>query len=352
MSATKNKQYGTVDIVKFFCALLIVCAHYISEYTEGRISALIEYASSLYVIVVPFFFVCSGFLLFSKLQTVEDGKGGIVLNYIKRNLVMYAGWSIIYFVFKLLSWFRYGCSAREILQYILNAIFYSTYSTIWFLPALCVGVWLTWKFIENERYKFLIATAGILYLVGTLGVSYSFLIKGTFLENVLEVYNFVFVSTRNGLFNGFPFVALGAMVAKNITNIQKRSIKLDSVITVVSGCGFVLEALIIKLKFDAMNVNTLLLLIPFSYFFFSVLVRIRFDTNGITIWMRKMSTTVFLCQRIYLTAIPELFKDGIISSVLLGNPYIGLAVLLFLVLITAELILIAGKKNSLVAKLC
>ena len=66
METMKKEKYGAIDIVKFLFAILIVCAHYISEYADGRINKFIEYASSLYIIVVPFFFVCSGFLLFTK----------------------------------------------------------------------------------------------------------------------------------------------------------------------------------------------------------------------------------------------------------------------------------------------
>lgn len=87
METMKKEKYGAIDIVKFLFAILIVCAHYISEYADGRINKFIEYASSLYIIVVPFFFVCSGFLLFTKVLSkpseYEAGKN-LIKNYIKR----------------------------------------------------------------------------------------------------------------------------------------------------------------------------------------------------------------------------------------------------------------------------
>lgn len=60
-----KEQYPFLDIVKFLLALLIVCAHFISENAMGRINPLIDYLSSLYIIVVPFFlcvvvFYCFG----------------------------------------------------------------------------------------------------------------------------------------------------------------------------------------------------------------------------------------------------------------------------------------------------
>ena len=47
METMKKEKYGAIDIVKFLFAILIVCAHYISEYADGRINKFIEYASSL-----------------------------------------------------------------------------------------------------------------------------------------------------------------------------------------------------------------------------------------------------------------------------------------------------------------
>ncbi len=69
-----KKQYVFMDICKFFCALLIIISHYISENAVHRISTIIDYSSSLYIIVVPFFFACSGFLLCEKIIEQDNEK--------------------------------------------------------------------------------------------------------------------------------------------------------------------------------------------------------------------------------------------------------------------------------------
>lgn len=66
METMKKEKYGAIDIVKFLFAILIVCAHYISEYADGRINKFIEYASSLYIIVVPFFLFVAVFCCLPK----------------------------------------------------------------------------------------------------------------------------------------------------------------------------------------------------------------------------------------------------------------------------------------------
>lgn len=356
METMKKEKYGAIDIVKFLFAILIVCAHYISEYADGRINKFIEYASSLYIIVVPFFFVCSGFLLFTKVLSKpsesEAGKN-LIKNYIKRIFFMYIGWSCIYVSFKIVAWVKFGCSIEEILQYIIKAILYSTYATIWFLPALCIGILITWFFVRRKWLTGLIITANIAYLIGAMGVSYSFLVENSVFAPVLETYNYFFGSTRNGFFNGFPFVALGAYIAYyNIHKTSDHTLIKHFIFSCVFSIAFVIEACILKFGFNTVNANTLIMLVPFTYYFFSYLIDIPIKSNKCFKWMRKMSTTIFLCQRIFLTAIPSVSPKGITLSVLNGNPYVGLIFLLFMVLITAEVIIAIGRKNNVVAKLC
>ena len=139
----RKTEYGFVDVMKFLLALLIVSSHYISENAVGRINSLIDYCSSLYVIVVLFFFACSGFLLFRKLKGEADDWMKVKA-YCKKILIMYAGWSGLYFLLTALTWIRFGTTAENVLHYLLNAFTYSTYKTIWFLPATVIGVLLTY----------------------------------------------------------------------------------------------------------------------------------------------------------------------------------------------------------------
>ena len=68
-SLIQRKNYWSLDVAKFFCAILIISAHFASEW--GTFPTLVDYAFSLYVIAVPFFFCCSGFLFFKKLNTLN-----------------------------------------------------------------------------------------------------------------------------------------------------------------------------------------------------------------------------------------------------------------------------------------
>ena len=98
MSETIRKNYNSLDLAKFICAVMIICAHFAAEW--GHFPTKIDYIFSIYIIAVPFFFTCSGFLFFAKLnRTRREEHKAVFVKYIKRILIMYAVWSLIYFMF-------------------------------------------------------------------------------------------------------------------------------------------------------------------------------------------------------------------------------------------------------------
>lgn len=349
-------QNGTIDVVKFLCALLIVTAHFITENAENKVPSFVNYFVSLYVIVVPFFFVCGGYFLFRKIFSEREKGKVYIKNYLKKILIMYLAWSAVYVLFKIAAWIRFGVTFDEITQYLFRAILYSTYKTIWFLPALGIGVLITYLLEKKFGMKITLIVAGCFYLIGALGVSYSFILKGTPAASVLDTYNYFFESTRNGVFNAFPFVTLGALLAagkiKTDVTEKRSSVVPDLIFTLLFGALFVAEAFLIKTKFSAVNANTLLFLVPFSYFFVKLCLSIPMPSNKVTLWMRKMSTVIFLCQRVFLTALPVLLPESIFASVLSGNCYIGLTAVLISVLAVSALLLLLSKKIKFFSYFC
>jgi len=348
----KNSSYGLIDIVKFIFSILIIAAHYISEYADGRVNSRVEMGSSLYIITVPFFFACSGFFLFSKI-IAKDGNEyySEVKKYVARIAIMYMGWSIIYILFQIAVWIRFGIEAGSLFVYILHCFTYSTYKTIWFLPALMVGVLLTALIYKKFGYKMLIIISTVAYFFSVIGVSYSFILSETPIESILSMYNYIFESARNGLFYGFPYVTIGFIVA------YKKGYETHSVrnkycaLTFLCGILFVIEAFLIKFLFHAINVNTLITLVPFTYCFLYFVTCIKTRQNNIFVFIRKISTTAFLCQRIFLSAIPELIPEGHWRQLMDGNAYVALCVIICVILAVSALIVWIGEKSKVVSAL-
>ena len=348
-----KRQSGAVDFLKFLCALLIVVAHYVTENATGRIHPLVDYGVSLDVIVVPFFFACGGYFLFRKVFAAPETAGQTIRTYLRRIGLMYGLWSVVYIGLQIATWIRFGVTTETVVRYILNALTYSTYRTIWFLPALCIGVGLVWWIYRKKGMKHTLIWAAICYLIGCLGVSYSFLLDGSAtLSGGLRGYEYVFSSTRNGLFNGFPLVAVGGLIAHQEHKGIRFQLRRDLLLTACFGVAFLAEALVLKLVFDAVNVNTLAMLVPFTYFLVRSCLGISLSSGKVLKWMRAMSTTIFLCQRIWLTALPELFPNTFFARVLSGNPWLGLCWVLGMTLVTAAALQWLGKRNRLFGAMC
>lgn len=142
MNVQERRENSLIDLFKFLFSILIVLAHYAAEY--GHFPALLDRAFSLYIVVVPFFFACSGYFLEKKILNSQANMDEIFARYIKRILCLYAAWSVVYCAFKILSWLLHGVTWAEVAHYIHTALVFTTYPTIWFLPACVVAALITW----------------------------------------------------------------------------------------------------------------------------------------------------------------------------------------------------------------
>lgn len=338
---TTRVHYNAMDVVKFLSAILLVCAHTASE--RVSLPKMLDLCCSLYIITVPFFFIASSFLFYKKLDSLSESEQQLSYErYSKRIWIMYLAWSLVYFCFVVTKWITNGLVTQDIIRYFHHALVFTTYPTIWFLPALWIGVSLVYIL----RYRLKWSNAGVfilslvLYCIGAIGYSYHSL--SPFLEAVNDAYTSVFVTWRNGVFNAFVYAFIGYIVAIRGGASLKKSI----IGTIVWGILFLFEAFTMKRIVPSADANFLFLLIPFSYFFFSLISQIKLPESKIYIPLRKMSMLMFVSQRIFLTAIPSIVVAGTISGPwdIMDNGVLALGVVLVEVFIFSYLIMIGAKK--------
>lgn len=319
-----GKTYNGLDVAKLVCAVMILCAHFAS--TWGHFPALLDFGFSIYVIAVPFFFACSGFLLFEKLGRMEaEGKKAAVGKYIRHIAMMYLCWSAVYFVFVLIGWMQDKASAGVMLAYFHRALVFTTYATIWFLPALLVGVLAVYFLSKKLSLQVVLAIGLAFYLAGTLGYSYAFLISGCpRMESLYRLHDDIFITTRNGVFNGFPFVALGAWIS---TREKRMPLALSGTLAFLSLALVAGEAVALKVGFGVRGVDTALALVPFTFFFMEFLLALKLQDRKIYPQLREMSTMIFLSQRLFITALPSILPAAW-AGVAFGNSYLGLGLTL------------------------
>lgn len=332
------KQYKTIDLFKFICAILIIVLHTSPFASYSKILTFV-FRNIVTVIAVPFFFATSGFLTFSKLNTLADEseRKKYFFKYVKRILQMYLIWSAVYFVFVVYKWIRDGFSYMSVVIYIRNFFFEGSYSTIWFLPALLTATVLVYLLSIKFQTKNILVMAAPFYLFGLLGSSYFGIAeKIPLLNDIFGVYYTCLKSVKNGLLFGFIFVALGAYIAERQDNIK---------ITPMN-CLAGFSASMILLAVESLTINILdindkgcdlvLSLIPTTIFM--LLLALKWQPGGsdkMYLVFRKYSLLMFLVQRIPISIIELFLNDTILmtNSIVNFTVIFGVTMLLSFVII-------------------
>ena len=338
---TAKVNYNAMDVVKFLSAILLVCAHTASE--RVSLPGGLDLCCSLYIITVPFFFIASSFFLFRKLEKQTcDERSVSYKKYSCRIWVMYLIWSLIYFCFIVAKWILNGSEIDEIVKYFHHALVFSTYPTIWFLPALWIGVSLV--YLCRYKWKWsntmLLLTALLLYCIGAFEYSYHSL--SSFTDTLHEIYTSIFVTWRNGFFNAFIYAFIGYKIATG----ESKFFLINMMGTLIFGILFLVEAFVMKRIVPTADANFLFMLVPFSYFFFSIIYLIKLPESKIYVPLRKMSMLIFVSQRLFLTAIPSVVAIGAISGPwdMTDNGVIALVLVVAEVCVFSYLLMLGAKK--------
>lgn len=202
---------NNLDILKVVMAFLVVALHIFPvsklEGLEGLISY--EIASGITRIAVPTFLLISGFLLRNKLNDTT-----YLWKYIKRILLIYVVWQIIYLP-DLIRCYNLGWFHR--FEMILKLIY--GYWHLWYLLASVVAVGLLYLVRNTSVYT---KWALIISLL-TVGYVFQVLIQSDVLHCYLDV-QFVYSiigTTRNFLFFGFPMMLIGSLYEQWFAVINK-----------------------------------------------------------------------------------------------------------------------------------
>lgn len=336
----ESRKYPFIDIVKFVLAVSIISAHFASEIAS--FPQLIDNAFSIYIVAVPFFYMSSGFFFFRKMTSDKKSNFILLKKYIVRLLKIYFVWSLIYFVFVLASWFKSDFDLDIVLNYVHTALVFTTYPTIWFLPSLIVAVIFIYILRQFFSSRNILIITIILYIIGALGYSYSFILDDfPLLHEIFNFYILIFKTTRNGIFNGAIFIALALKLSENQSNNSQKKLVIFSALSLTF---VIVEAFVLKIYFNnTSGADTIIFLIPFTYFFFQLCKNVKLTDNKIFKTLRDISLLMYLSQRIFLTAIPSIYIDFNYIYILLGD-YLGLLFMVGLILVFSYTIIKASNK--------
>lgn len=328
----EKKQYYAIDCMKFISALLVIGIH-TGPFLDINMDVNFVFVQILGRIAVPFFFVASAFFFFKKIDFQERLKGKnnlhILKKYVLRLLKIYVIWSLAYIPLLAIGWMRGGVDLTTLIRLVRDFLFTGTYYHLWFLPALIFAVVFIYLLLFTWGFKMSGVMVVILYIIGMTGNIYAPVLEQIpIISTCFELYMKIFTTTRNGLFFGSVFVYLGAVIAK-----AKKTPKLWLSITgtIISFILLCMEAFGLK-QYAYMHdlVSMYLMLVPFTYFMYQLLLVIPLKEKPIYTILRKMSLLIYVIHIYFVTFMNVLLPNNMHFTIYIGSVILSIGISLFI----------------------
>lgn len=232
-SKPKNENYNLIDIFKFFCAIFVVGIH--AGIVNDSNSSIQWYVLHiLFRIAVPFFFISSGFLFGRKFKNNKENLKEIAKNQVKRLSIPFIFWMIVSLPYNIIT--TEGSNILIIILKLIRKIIFYPWGALWFVLAVMVAIGIEYFFLKKDKLNLALILSAILFIIALLGNSYYFVLDGTPLKTLMDLYRKVCISTRNGIFVGFPIYTVGVYIAQKeniIENFKKHKLYIGLSLAVI-----------------------------------------------------------------------------------------------------------------------
>ena len=294
-NATKlsNENYNCIDLFKFLASFLIIAIHI---HPLSSINGILDFGLSYFIclLAVPYYFICSGFLLFRKIDLNNFDKER-TLKYVKKIYKYYLIWTIIYFPLNLYGNIIHGENGIKygIITYLRDIVFLGSYSHLWYLNATGIAVLIiTFLLCKKWDLNRILLLSFVLYLIGLLAESYyvflRILMNNAAVKSVITVLKQVIVTPRNGLSFGLLFICLGMMSC-----IKRITLKASIIGFFISFFAFAVEVLVVT-KFNwAFYTEMYLFLIPSVFFLFHISINVHLPDSKIWKELRQSGILIY-----------------------------------------------------------
>ena len=308
LQQTDKATFWAFDVLKMLLAVIVLLRHVAQSFSEADSLYHTIVVNIISPIAVPVFFAISGFLLFYKPVTKER-----LLHQIKRVLILYIGWTIIYMPLSLWGILRSEQSAiKEILEYVQNFLFSGSNYHLWFLPSLAFSLFMVAMLDKYLKPIWQAVVLLILFVLGAALENFEPWLPGSLLQ-IYKMYCAVFLTTRNGLFYGAIFVWIGKSFAQNHGAGCKTDGKKYGIGLLIAIACMALEGLLVSRSRETMVVNMLFSQVMVVFALMGWLIpttaakQCKYNT---AVW-RKASTIVFCVHPILIFGLNVAGKLGI-----------------------------------------
>ena len=342
ITKTEKDNYNGIDIFKFTAACLIIFLHTIVLSDNSAITFI--FRNNICTFAVPYFFAISGYFFYR----IKNNKTK-VLERIKHIYSVYIFWTIIYLPFVII---KYVFSNKQDywLNYVKRFFLEGSYETIWFLNALGIATALYYLLSKKLSSKKIFVISLILYVMGCLLSSYVGLLNripgGNF---IVQNYYSMFESVKNGLFFGIPFFCIGNLIYKYKNSLVFTTKKLVICLIIFLLISIVENYYRITIFGTGKSSDLYFTLIPMTFILIILSITIKIViSNDLSLYLRKMSTLMFLTQRIFITCI--IWSDNLFKTKITANTFIYFISVFLATFCFSNLFLLLTKKIPFIKK--
>lgn len=348
----KKKSFEGLDLFKFVAALLVITLHANPFSADSALGIVVR--ELVTPVAVPFFFAASGFLFF---RTYRNCGFEVAGKKIIGTVRLYLIWCAIYFPFVIVQWVAFrNVSIHTILLYFRNLLFEGGYQTIWFLNALWSGSLIVLLLLKKFKIRTIFLMSLPFYCLSCLLSSWNGLFVQTEIgQCISNLYYALFETTKNGVLFGFTYISMGALLYEVYSRYDKRMLNKSLIFTAIGVVATVIEWLLRKnyqSEAKGCDITFSLLIITAGLLLCAVSLNLKASKNYVI--MRKMSTLMFLTQRVPLTVFNygDILIDKLIGSyIFTANPVCFWLLIMFATVFISALILIMSKKYSVLKKI-
>lgn len=156
---TKSKRNCSIDIFRLLFAIYVVAIHSTPAVLES-LPLLDTTLSSLFRFAVPFFLMVSGYYFFANIEKNTSRSG--LTSYLKKIIVIYAFWSVPYFIINFISWGRTSLAGFAI-DCVYSFFLRGSYYHLWYFPALIFAVCVSAVLYRFKLKKLMTVISVVLY---------------------------------------------------------------------------------------------------------------------------------------------------------------------------------------------
>ena len=292
-----NNRHSGFDITVFILSILVITLHI--DIDNIIINLIQQYIAR---IAVPFFFTLSGYFFFNSVNKVGI-KFAFQKHFRRIGLLLVVFYILNLPIYLYVYVFSTGFSFTGLIILLQNTIFL-TPGYLWYLSALLFAVTI-FRFTSHIKTLLVTFIVTILYLIGILGNSYRDIVGLNF-----SIYYEIFLTTRNGLFFGYPLFTLGFYINKY--KLLDKPVK--PILFYLTIGLFFLEVYLVRNLVESSTDTSLYFSLPVIVFLFMYLSN-QFKTNissKVSLIFRKSSVIIYGSQ--YFTITVSIFALNFFGS--------------------------------------